>query len=225
MPGMTRAMIVSCAFVGALSAQTPHLDTVKLLWENEYVRVFEIHVAPGVSEPRHSHGRGVTIALTEYDNETTPYPAGNPGRRHTKFGEVRWAEPVTHEARNVGKTDQRVIRIELKRDPPPAAAAKSPDPLDSVVVAKATQKLIFENAYLRAIEERVPPGVGQPKHRHGQGVLIPLADAEVESVDDPGGQPVRRSLKFGDAGWRQPVVHTVKNVGRTELLNVRIELK
>jgi hypothetical protein len=27
---------------------------------------------------------------------------------------VRWAEPVVHAARNVGATEQRVIRIELK---------------------------------------------------------------------------------------------------------------
>jgi hypothetical protein len=47
----------------------------------------------------------------------------------------------------------------------------------------------------------------------------------IESVDDPGGQPVQRQLKFGDAGWREPVVHAVRNVGKTELLNVRIELK
>jgi hypothetical protein len=33
---------------------------------------------------------------------------------HTEFGEVKWAEPVTHEARNTGRTEQHVVRIELK---------------------------------------------------------------------------------------------------------------
>ena len=54
---------------------------------------------------------------------------------------------------------------------------------------------------------------------------MPFANSDVESVDDPGGQPIRRQLKFGEAGWREPVIHTVKNVGTTELLNIRIELK
>ena len=135
-------------------------------------------------------------------------------------------QPVTHEARNTGTTEQRVIRVELKKDVAPEASSNAePDPLDSLVVCKDTQKLIFENQYARVIEERVPPGVSQPKHRHGRGVLIPLANSDVESVDDPGGKPVRRQLKFGEAGWREPVVHAVKNVGSTELLNIRIELK
>jgi hypothetical protein len=56
-------------------------------------------------------------------------------------------------------------------------------------------------------------------------VLVPLANSDIESVDDPGGRPVQRQLKFGDASWREPVVHSVRNVGKTELLNIRIELK
>jgi hypothetical protein len=202
--------------------------TQKVVLENEFVRVVELRIPPGVSEARHSHDRGVTIALSAYDNEMTDFPAGTVTRRHTRFGEVRWAEPVTHEARNTGTTEQRVLRVELKRDPPgqvSGAAPARPDPLDSLIACKDTQKLIFENQYVRVIEERVPPGVAQAKHRHAHGVLIPLADSDIESVDDPGGQPTRRHLQFGDAGWREPVVHAVRNVGATELLNIRIELK
>lgn len=203
----------------------PLPKTERIVFENPFVRVVELRVPPGVFEPKHSHGRGVTIALSDYDNQMTELPGGATRQRHTKFGEVRWAEAVTHEARNTGTTEQRVIRVELKQDQPAAATPARPDPLDSLVVCKDTQKLIFENPFVRVIEERVPPGVPQPKHRHARGVLVPLANSDVESVDDPAGQPVRRSLKFGDAGWREPVVHTVKNVGTTELLNVRIELK
>jgi hypothetical protein len=123
-----------------------------------------------------------------------------------------------------------VIRVEFKKDAPSTTALPArPDPLDSLVVCKDTQKLIFENQFARVIEERVPAGVAQPKHRHAHGVLVPLADSDVESVDElngqTSGQPVRRQLKFGDASWREPVVHAVKNVGKTELLNIRIELK
>jgi hypothetical protein len=211
-------------------AQQPSLPTQKILFENDLVRVIEIHMLPGIAEAKHSHAHGVTIALTDYDNELTTYPDRKVDRRHTKFGEVRWAEPVTHEARNTGATEQRVIRVELKRDAPPAApvtglVTERPDPLDSLVVCKDTQTLIFENQFVRVIREKVPPGVAQPMHRHRHGVLVPLADAEIESVDEGSGQPVRRQLKFGDASWREPVVHSVRNVGKTELLNIRIEVK
>ena len=92
----------------------PHPDTQKLIMENALVRVFEIRVPAGVAEPRHTHARGLTIALSDDDNETKSYPDGRVNRGHTAFGQVRWAEPQDHEARKVGTTEQHVIRIEIK---------------------------------------------------------------------------------------------------------------
>jgi hypothetical protein len=89
-------------------------DTQKLILENMFVRVWDIRVPPGVFEAKHSHARGITVAMTDYDNETKTIPEGKVSRGHTKFGDVRWAEPVTHETRNVGTTEQHVVRIELK---------------------------------------------------------------------------------------------------------------
>jgi hypothetical protein len=222
---MIRHGFLLCVWVGLCAAQ--NVPTQKIVFENQFVRAIDIRVKPGVFEPKHSHARGVTIALTEYDNETVDYPPnGNVNRRHVKFGEVRWVEAVTHEARNTGSTEQHVIRVELKQAAPaPAGAPPKPDPLDSLIACKDTQKLILENESVRVIQEKVPPGVAQPKHRHAHGMLIPLANSDIESVDDPGGQPVQRHLQFGDAGWREPVVHSVKNAGKTELLNIRIEVK
>ena len=207
----------------AQTSLPPLANTQKLLFENAFLRVTELRMAPGDFESEHEHARGVTVALGEYDNEVTSLPAKTVSRRHTAFGETRWTDPARHETRNTGKTPQRVIRVELKREPT-ATASSAVDPLDSLVACKDTQKLILENVYVRVIEERVPAGVAQPKHRHRQGVLIPLADADLESVDE-GAKPVLRQLRFGDAGWREPTVHQVKNVGSKELLNIRIEVK
>ena len=231
MPVMMRSFAVLWVFLGALcfcgAQPQPNVETQKVVLDNDFVRVLDIRVPPGVFEPLHSHARGVTIALSDYDNETISSPdkpAKKVNRSHTRFGDVRWAEPVTHEARNTGPTEQHVIRVELKKDSPGPAPARA-DPLDSLIVCKDTQKLIFENQFVRVIEERVPPGVGQPKHRHAKGVLVPLANSTIEAVDDPDGRVARRELRFGDAGWRDPVVHAVRNVGQTELLNIRIELR
>jgi hypothetical protein len=92
----------------------PVPDTQKLLMENALVRVFEIRVPPGTFEAKHSHARGLTIALSDYDTESRTFPDGKPTRGHTAFSEVRWVESVVHEVRNVGSTEQHVIRIELK---------------------------------------------------------------------------------------------------------------
>lgn len=110
----TLCVLAGLRLARAGQAALPHPDTQKLLMENAMVRVFEIRVPPGTFEAKHGHARGLTIALSDYDNETRAFPDGQPTRGHTKFGDVRWVEPVVHEVRNVGTTEQRVIRIELK---------------------------------------------------------------------------------------------------------------
>jgi len=107
------AVVVALLSGHFLQAQEKLIDTQKVTMENTFVRVIEVRVPAGVAEPVHSHARGVTIALTDYDNETRA-PGAQWSKSHTKFGEVKWAEPVTHEARNTGKTEQHVIRVELK---------------------------------------------------------------------------------------------------------------
>jgi hypothetical protein len=116
-------MLIGCtcgvtlfALVAVRAQQLPasHPDTQKLVMENTLVRVFDIKVPPGVFEARHQHARGLTIALSDYDNETKSFPDGRVNRGHTTFGDVRWVEPQDHEAKNVGSTEQHVVRIEIK---------------------------------------------------------------------------------------------------------------
>ena len=124
-PNMTKrrlCLTLACAAVGIFLAglglssaqEAAHPDTQKVIIENMFVRVLDIRVPPGTFEAKHSHARGVTIAMSDYDNETKSIPEGKVSRSHTKQGDVKWAEPVIHEARNTGTTEQHVIRIELK---------------------------------------------------------------------------------------------------------------
>ena len=217
-----RMTIFPLLVVVSLPAQHP--ETQKLILENEFVRVLDIRVPPGVLEPAHSHARGVTIAMSDYDNETKSIPEGKTGKGHTTFGEVKWAEPVTHEARNTGKTEQHVVRIEMKKEAPAPAAAGKPGPLDSVVVAKESQKLIFENAYVRAIQDRSQAGETTPKHSHLRGLLVNLSDYDIE-VTVADGKVVRSHQVKGAVSWSEPVTHEAKITGTSETWAVRVEVK
>jgi hypothetical protein len=180
-----------------------------------------------VFEATHSHAAGVTVALTAYDNETKSIPEGKVTRRHTDFGEIRWADAVTHEARNTGSTQQRVIRIELKPNPPAPDAGKlfaSIAPLDPVQVLKNTVKLVFENQYVRVIESRAPAGSSEPRHRHIRGVTIALSDSEIETTSYPGGV-ARQTNKLGDVRWLEWREHQGRNIGKTESRIVIVEVK
>jgi hypothetical protein len=224
--GASRVVFLA-ASIGFGHAQSGEGVTRKLLIDNEFVRVFDIRVSSGVFEAKHSHARGITIALSDYTNDATS-PDGKVSRGQAKFGDVRWAEPVTHEARNTGATEQHVIRIELKTAQPPSdshVAAGASDELDSLIACKETQKLIFENEFVRAIDDRIPAGVAEPKHRHAHGLTITLADWDSETVTYPGSQTSQRHATLGEVRWTEPLIHEVHNVGKTESHTVRIELK
>jgi hypothetical protein len=88
-------------------------DTHKLVFENAFVRVLEVHVPPGKTEPMHSHGRRVVVYLSDFHTRTTER-GGRPQDTLRKKGLVRWSDPLVHTVENIGKTEGHVISVELK---------------------------------------------------------------------------------------------------------------
>jgi hypothetical protein len=99
------------------------------------------------------------------------------------------------------------------------------DGLDSLIVCSQTQKLIFENSLVRVIDDVIPPGVSEPKHRHPHGVVIALVDADTETHSYPGGNAARRHTAKGTATWNEAIVHDVKNIGGAPTHFIRIDVK
>src|SRR5674476_149136 len=56
------------------------------------------------------------------------------------------------------------------------------DPLDSLKVCAATQKLILENKFVRVIDDQIQVGVTEPMHRHPHGVVVYLTNYTNEQV-------------------------------------------
>jgi hypothetical protein len=99
------------------------------------------------------------------------------------------------------------------------------DQLDSLVVCHETQKLLFENAFVRVIDDVIPPGVSEPKHHHPHGVVVAIEDADTETRLYPDGQPGRHHTAKGAVSWNESIVHDVKNVGTTTTHFIRIDIK
>jgi quercetin dioxygenase-like cupin family protein len=89
-------------------------EDVKVLIENDRVRVLEVRHKPGAKEPMHSHPAYVAVFLSATRLKAT-MPDGKTAERDRKAGEVLWSEAVTHAVENVGTADQHVIVIELKK--------------------------------------------------------------------------------------------------------------
>jgi quercetin dioxygenase-like cupin family protein len=87
---------------------------VKVLLENDRVRVLEVRHLPGVKEPMHSHPAYVSYYLGATRVKVTT-PDGKTVEKDRKAGEVQFSEPTTHALENIGTTEQHVLVIELKK--------------------------------------------------------------------------------------------------------------
>ena len=88
-------------------------DTHRLAFENQFVRVLDVHLPPGKIEPRHRHPHGMSVYFTDWEAKVTP--EGQPTEVHPrKAGTFAWNEAVIHTVQNAGKTEGHILRIELK---------------------------------------------------------------------------------------------------------------
>jgi quercetin dioxygenase-like cupin family protein len=87
---------------------------VKVLFENDRVRVLNVQHEPGGKEPMHTHPAYVAYTLTNLTMKITS-PDGKTVVKERKAGDVVWGEPVTHAIENVGTTEFHMVVIELKK--------------------------------------------------------------------------------------------------------------
>ena len=96
---------------------------------------------------------------------------------------------------------------------------------DVLKVIPENYTLLYENAFVRVIEARVPPGEEEKPHRHMRGVSICMTEYTVESRVLPDGQWVRSDRKHGTVYWSESSLHVLRNVGKTTSHTIRVELK
>ena len=89
-------------------------DTHKVAFENPFVRVLEVNVPAGKVEPRHRHPHGLSVYLTDWEVKAT-IDGRPPQVTKRQAGTFAWSDAVVHTIENIGKTDGRVLRIELKQ--------------------------------------------------------------------------------------------------------------
>jgi quercetin dioxygenase-like cupin family protein len=97
----------------ALDAVKAAPDTHKIALENDFVRVLDVHVPPGKTEPRHRHPHGMSVYFTDWDVKVT-VDGAKPEVRHRSAGTFAWSDAVIHTVENVGTTEGHILRIELK---------------------------------------------------------------------------------------------------------------
>ena len=88
-------------------------DTHKVAFENAFVRILDVHVPPGKTEPRHRHPHGLSVYFTDWNVKVT-VDGREPQLNQRKAGTFAWSDAVVHTVENVGKSEGHILRIELK---------------------------------------------------------------------------------------------------------------
>ena len=86
---------------------------VKVLLENDSVRVLESKLKPGEVEGMHNHPEYIAYFLTPTTVEITT-PDGKSVVKKPPAGKVLYGTGAEHQIKNVGNTLQRVLVIEIK---------------------------------------------------------------------------------------------------------------
>lgn len=110
------AFVALCFGAGTVAAQDLAAvvpDDVKVLVDNDKVRILEVVHKPGAKEPMHSHPYYVSVFLGSTRVRVTT-PDGKVVEKDRKAGETAFNNPVTHALENIGTGDQHVIVVELK---------------------------------------------------------------------------------------------------------------
>ena len=88
-------------------------NVYKPVLENARVRVFEAHFAPGDKAAWHDHPDHIIHVLTDANLRLT-LPGGKNMDIAPRAGETMWMEAGPHEAVNTGKSEARLLVVELK---------------------------------------------------------------------------------------------------------------
>ena len=108
---------ISILAVVVAKAQDPaKVDSAhyKVILNNEYVRVMDVHHKPGEKSPMHLHPNHVVYSFTDSRVKFTSSD-GKADIRAVKAGQATWHNPETQAAQNLGKAEEHALDIELKK--------------------------------------------------------------------------------------------------------------
>jgi quercetin dioxygenase-like cupin family protein len=232
---MNRRLLFPILLIAALALVAQQTSEVEitaeprhhLALENQYVRVFQVEVAPHDATLMHIHRHDyvyVTLGAANLSNEVK---GKTPVAVKLQDGETRFTPGnFAHIARNLSDAPFRNVTIELLQD---EAAHKTPpakwdEERGLHVFTGGTQDIIFVQDGVRVSEIELQPGATMPSHHHsGPHLLVAVTDLEIRS-DVEGQGPMPGHFKSGDVKWLPGgYTHTLTNTGKQEAKFVTLE--
>ena len=167
----------------------------------------------------HEHPAAVAIFLTDARGKI--YGADGSVQEMTrKKGQAVFNPPTKHAEESVSDQPLEAIVIELKAGPGEPLSL----PLDAVKVDPQHNIVELENERVRLIRIVREPHAKMPLHEHGRYVSVALTDVGSRTTF-PDGTTRENRRKSGEAGWREPVKHSIENLGDQRMEEIQVEIK
>jgi quercetin dioxygenase-like cupin family protein len=187
--------------------------------DNEYVRVFDVVVAPHASTLMHRHDRDYIFVILGDADISNELMNEKPAHAVLKDGDARYSKGgFAHVARNLAETPFHNITVELKN---PGKAVCGIDPNSACQNEK-----LFSTEHVSVHRTTIESGQQGPSHTHsGPHLTIAIDDLTLENhVPD---KPVAMiSMKKGEFKWLTFVgTHNLKNIGNSRGRLFSIEFK
>jgi hypothetical protein len=192
-------------------------DHHKVILENDAVRVLEARVPLHSKEPPHTHP-WPSVFFEQTSGLSEPWKTVN----------IRWSEGGPSKGFESSDRDRHNLLIEIKSvDCQPAPAADLPS-TDAVKIHDPNMTVVLENAYVRVLSVKIPPGEKEPWHTHTwPAVVVYFSLPPSQRFLKDGTKTARAELKELQVTYdpsSQPL-HSVENLGTVTYQAYRVELK
>jgi quercetin dioxygenase-like cupin family protein len=184
------------------------------------IRTLEADYKPGDSSVLHSHPdyalyviKGGTAEFTTKDGSKIS------AEMKSASEDIKAAE--FHSVKNVGKTEVKVLLVEVNR---PMGTVSSDPSMDATKVAPDLYKQIKDTMGIRIVEATYKPGQSSAMHSHPDLVLYAISGGTAEFTGKDG-KKIKEEIKTGMSTIVPADTHSVKNIGKTTVKVLLVEVR
>ena len=191
----------------------------KTLQDTLGLRIVEADYKPGDSSAIHSHP---DYALYVIQGGKTEFIAkdGNKMVSEMKSADENIRAAEFHSVKNVGKTEVKVLLVEVNR---PMGTSTFDASMDASKVAPNLYKVMKDTMGIRILHVTYKPGQSSAMHSHPDLVLYVISGGTMEFTKKDGKKD-KRELKTGISMVVPADTHSVKNIGKTTAKVLLVEV-
>jgi quercetin dioxygenase-like cupin family protein len=200
-----------------------------LVFENAFLRVFDVSVAPKATTLVHRHNNDYVFVTLGDADITNAKVGAAPVKALLKDGDTRFtAGGFAHAAINNADTPFRNITIEILAPATNEHNCTEGCSLPCNAADKAlcpTVQRLFSADQWTVTSVTLPPGGKLAEHTHfAHHLAVAVSDLHLRTKNQD--QPEKElSAKVGEVLWINPVIHTVTNTGTKPARFITLELR